>query len=706
MRLYIAEKPSLGRAIAAVLPTPHKPAGKTHIEVGNGDIVAWSAGHILSQVAPESYDEKFKSWSLATLPIIPSSWKLEVKASTKDLFNNIKKLLKSASEVVNAGDPDREGQLLIDEILDYCGYKGPVKRLLINDINPEAVKEALENMRPNEEFTGVKNAALARSRADWMHGMNATRLYTKLAQAQGYRGVLKIGRVKTPTVALVVRRDLEIASFVPKPYTRVSVDVSLPKGHLKASWVPEDSYPGLDEEGRLGDAAEASRLKAKLTGKPANITKCETKPKKISPPLGYSLPDLQIACSKKHDMPAHVTLSVVQSLYESGIMTYPRSDCKYLPTGHQAHGKDVADNIVKFLPELAGLLPDADFSRKSPVYNGDKVEEHHAIIPTKKAKQERPLTQDEAKVFELVARRYISFFLPEHEYKQTTIELLVEGEKFTAKGRQILVPGWKIAEGNEDLSANDDKKGGADEDDEKEAAALPVVHEGYVGTCEEVILAQKMTTPPARFTEASLLAAMNNVHRYVSDPEIKKILKDTDGIGTAATQANIIKELFESGQLAKVGKKVISTDTAKALIGALPEDITLPDMTALWELKFRQIAQGEKKLDEVVGSIGTNVSNLVAAGKEKGGLAIPMTQQSESAETAKKTPANNVKKSPGGCGGSTPRASSSQSKATQTCPKCGKPMVRRTGKGKDGKAYDFFGCSGYPECRETGKVKG
>ena len=263
MRLFIAEKPSLARSIAAVLPRPQE-AAKLYIKAGD-DVVAWAAGHLLEQAPPESYDEKYKRWSLEDLPIFPADWQMVVKKESKDLFDNLKKLLKKADTVVNAGDCDREGQLLIDELLEYCGYDGPVLRILISDTNPEAVRKALDNLKPNSDFKGDRDAALARSRADWLHGMNMTRLYTKLAEKNGYDGgPLRIGRVKTPVTALVVHRDIEIETFVPKPFWKLKAEIQVSNGTFTAAWKPKEEHPGLDEEGRLIDKAVGDELVGKL----------------------------------------------------------------------------------------------------------------------------------------------------------------------------------------------------------------------------------------------------------------------------------------------------------------------------------------------------------------------------------------------------------------------------------------------------------
>ena len=664
MRLFIAEKPSLARSIAAVLSKPQG-NNKLYIQAGD-DIVAWAAGHLLEQAMPEFYDEKYKRWNIADLPIFPEVWKMLVKKESKDLFDNLKKLLKKADVVVNAGDCDREGQLLIDEILDFCGYKGEILRILISDTNPEAVKKALDNLKPDSDFHGDRDAALARSRADWLHGMNLTRLYTKLAEKNGYNGKpLRIGRVKTPVTALVVRRDEAIEAFVPKPFWAIKANIQVKDGSFNATWKPNDKQQGLDEEKRLVDKSIAENLISRLKGKPANITKYESKKQSSKPPVGLSLPKLQMIASKKFDLSPAKTLEICQKLYEQGILTYPRSDCEFLPDAHQDDAEKVFAVIEKLSP--AKIPQTVDKKRKTPVFNSKKVEEHHAIIPSASCKISKQLEKDEALVFELVARRYISFFMPDFEFLQVNINANIDGELFTASGRHILNEGWKSIE--KDLQDKDDEK---DNNDDNSSAPLPETFEGENGSCNDIKLLEKKTKAPTNFTEATLLKAMNEVYRYVKDSEIKKILKETDGIGTAATQATILKELIDSGMLIKKGKNLISSQASRSLIHALPEKITLPDLTAIWETYFRKIKNSEMSIDEVIRYIEEAI-------RENINSAQPITVQSTKTENSQKS-----------------YGKKSLQKSNVTCPRCGAPMFLRNGKNGQ-----FWGCSNYPECKMT-----
>lgn len=668
MRLFIAEKPSLARSIAAVLSKPQE-NHKLYIQAGD-DIVAWAAGHLLEQAMPEIYDEKYKRWNIADLPIFPDVWKLLVKKDGKDLFDNIKTLLKKADIVVNAGDCDREGQLLIDEILDFCGYKGQVLRILISDTNSEAVKMALDNLKPDSDFHGDRDAALARSRADWLHGMNLTRLYTKMAERNGYNGgPLRIGRVKTPVTALVVRRDEAIDAFTPKPFWLVKANISVQNGTFSATWKPKDVQDGLDEEKRLIDKSVGDALVTRLKGKPAVISKYECKKQSSKPPVGFSLPKLQMIASKKYDLSPAKVLEICQKLYELGILTYPRSDCEFLPDAHHDDAQRVFD-VIETLSSVR-VPQNVDKCRNSPVFNSNKVQEHHAIIPSASCKITTPLDGDEALIFELVAMRYICFFLPDCEFLQINIIADIDGEIFTASGRQVLNDGWKSFD--QDLQDKDDEN---DNDEEINSAPLPQSSEGESGSCSDINLLEKKTKAPARFSEASLLKAMNEVYRYVLDPEIKKILKETDGIGTAATQAGIIKELIDSGMLTKKGKNLISSPAARSLIHALPENITLPDLTAVWETYFRKIKDAQMSIEEVINYIQDSIRDIISS-------AHPITVQGSDNAKSKK-----------------PDSKKSSKKSSVKCPRCGAPMLLRNGKNGA-----FWGCSNYPECKMTANDK-
>ncbi|UXI00396.1 DNA topoisomerase III [Photobacterium sp. TY1-4] len=583
-RLYIAEKPSLGRAIAAVLPRPHK-NNNGYIEVGNGDIVTWCIGHLLEQVEPDAYDEKYKKWNLADLPIIPQQWQLTPRKSARQQLSVVRKLVKQASEVVHAGDPDREGQLLVDEVIDHvklsAAKKAGMKRLLISDLNPAAVKRALGKMRENRDFIPLSVSALARSRADWLYGMNMTRAYTLLGQQGGYRGVLSVGRVQTPVLGLVTRRDDDIANFVPKPYYEVTALIPYQGSDIRARWQPSEACkPWQDEDGRVLNRKLCENVANRIQGQPAQVTEAERKESRQSAPLPYSLSALQIDAAKRFGMSAADVLATCQSLYEKHkAITYPRSDCRYLPKEHFAQAGEVCQAISNSAPKLAEAVTGADLSLKSKAWNDKKVDAHHAIIPTPKSVNSAALSGREQDIYQLIARQYLMQFYPAAIYSEAKLVFAIAGGVFIAKGRQLKSAGWRALLGREDA-----------EDEQALADKVPPLEQGTVLTCREGEIKDKMTEPPKPFTEATLLQAMTGIARFVSDPSLKKILRDTDGLGTEATRAGILDILFKRQLLVRQGKSIHATEAGRGLIYALPDEATYPDMTAHWEHQLQDMA--------------------------------------------------------------------------------------------------------------------
>lgn len=608
MRLYIAEKASVGRALSAVLPGDRVKEGD-HIRCGE-DIVAWASGHLLELYEPDNYEERYKNWNLGDLPIVPKEWKLKEIPRTKSLLSGLRKLLRGADEVINAGDSDREGQLLIDEILEYCGWKGSTKRLRINDVNPEAIRKALKEMKDNADYIGEYRAGQARSYADWLAGMNLTRYCTVNAANAGYEGVFSVGRVQTPTLGLVVQRDREIENFVSKPYYDMLATLILETGNrqLAGRWQPGEGAI-LDEEGRLVDSSVANALEEKLTEAVGSVVNVERKMRKKTPPLPYSLAQLQIEASKKYDITD--TLDHAQKLYEKGYITYPRSGCRHIPEGHHKDAPKIIEAISVGC-DLTTLLKQIDVERRSPAWDDSKITEHIAILPTVKVPLEGSLTENERKIYDLICLRYAIQFLPDHEFKETTVEFVAAGERFKATGKEIVVPGWMgWEEDEEEKKEPEARDGGADQG---KALPFPTVAVGESGNLIPHI-EEKRTTPPKRFTYDSLLTAMNGIHLYVQDKEIRKQLKELDGIGTSATQENTVKLLFERGFIEKKKKQLFSMPTGRALIDLLSAgkgvQMVKPDLTALWEQKMTQIEKGELKLDtflqEVTNMVGTIV---------------------------------------------------------------------------------------------------
>lgn len=604
MILYIAEKASVGRALADVLPGS-KTRGENSIRCGN-DVVAWAAGHLLELCEPEDYDERYKRWKVEDLPIIPKVWKLREIERTKGLLHGIRKLLKDASEVVHAGDADREGQLLIDELLDYCGWNGPTKRLRLNDMNPDAIRKALKEMKDNATYKGEYHAGQARSYADWLTGMNLSRYCSLCLADAGYDGVYSVGRVQTPTLGLVVRRDREVENFVPKPFFVLSATLKLKTGDRQVTgrWQPSKEAPGLDEERRLVDRDVCETLERDLEDATGTITRADKKIRHEVPPLPYNLPKLQAEASKRYDITD--ALKHLQKLYEQGYLTYPRTDCRYIPEGHHADAGAVFDAISSVCPAIAASELDIDRSRKSAAWDDTKITEHHAIIPTKRIPIEGAMNDIERKIYDLVCVRYAVQFMPDCEIRETIVEFEAAHEKFKTVGNETLVQGWKKLEQAE--------RQGEEDVDTPLQSVIPAVVVGEDGKTTPTVEERK-TTPPKRFSYDTLLEAMNSIHRFVQDPEVKKQLKDLDGIGTPATQESIIKLLLEREFLVKKKKQLISTSPGRMLIDLLLSGrssvLVEPDLTALWERKMTQIEQGELQLDDFVHDVSEAVGQML-----------------------------------------------------------------------------------------------
>ncbi len=607
-RLIIAEKPSLARAIADALPKPHKKE-QGCIRCANGDVVTWCIGHLLEQVEPDAYDERYKKWNMADLPIIPQQWQLRPRKSSSQQLTVVRKLLKDANQIIHAGDPDREGQLLVDEVLDYCkvpnSKKETVQRLLISDLNLSAVKRALQGLRSNREFIPLSVSALARSRADWLYGMNMSRAYTLLGKKAGYQGVLSVGRVQTPVLGLVVRRDEEIENFVPHDYFTLDALIPYQSGaehfDIRARWKPSEAcLPWQDEDGRVTNCKLVENVASRIAHQPATVTESEQDQTKQAAPLPYSLSALQIDAAKRYNMSAQQVLDICQSLYEKHkLITYPRSDCRYLPKEHLAQAADVVAAIANNAQEMLTAVNNANLSLRSKAWNDSKVDAHHAIIPTPKKASVNALSSYEMKVYQLIARQYLIQFYPAAVYAEAKLVFNIAGGVFIAKGRQLLSAGWKALTGHQD-----EQEEGVDK--------VPPLAVGTVLQCREGEIKQRQTEPPRHFTEATLLQAMTGIARFVADKELKKILRDTDGLGTEATRAGILDTLFKRGLLLRDNKLIKSTPAGRGLIHALPLEATYPDMTAHWEHQLQAIAEKGQAYQPFMQTLQVRLEQLIA----------------------------------------------------------------------------------------------
>ncbi len=615
MILYIAEKPSLGRAIAAALPKPHRQRNGA-IETAGGT-VSWCVGHLLEQAEPETYNAQFKRWRLDDLPIVPDEWKLKPRNDTKSQLQVLRQLVRQADQLVHAGDPDREGQLLVDEVLHYLKVPDAklkaTQRCLINDMTPAAVRTALNSLRSNTEFQALSTSALARSRADWLYGINMTRAFTLRGQSAGFQGMLSVGRVQTPLLGLIVRRDLSIRDFVPVDWFDViATVVTDSNGTFNVRWQPSDACkPWLDEQGRNLSRPLAENVRQRVIGQTGTVTKVDRKRRTLSAPLPHSLSSLQIDANRVFGLSSQQVLSLCQSLYETHqLITYPRSDCRYLPDNQLADYSRVVTAVQSTLTECAndglakgitGITPDVFDAllpdRRSRAWNSSKVTAHHAIIPT--AARKTSLKPDELKVYALVCRNYLAQFLPDHVFFETQVVVDIEGGKFRTHQRQPSVIGWKrlfghsVADPVNSLNTPEqDRTDPASQGPEQDSQTLPRdLTVGQSVTCSDCTIDAKKTQPPKHFTDATLLTAMTGIARYVSDQSLVKSLADTDGLGTEATRAGMIELLIRRQYVFREKKALKASATGIAFIEALPDSITLPDRTAQWESQLTAIRE-------------------------------------------------------------------------------------------------------------------
>jgi len=629
LKLYIAEKPSLGRAIAAALShTLAKPQKnyKTHIELANGDVVSWCIGHILAQADPEDYDNALRKWSMETLPIVPQQWQLKPITRTRAQLTILRKLVKQADAIIHAGDPDREGQLLVDEVIEFLKVsktkKNNIKRLLISDLNLPAVKRSLTSLRNNSEFVPLSISALARSRADWLYGINLTRAYTLQGQKQGFNSVLSVGHVQTPLLGLVVRREQEISEFVSKPFYQVLAHLNVNKvpetgdKSFSVKWQPSEACQQYcDEEGRVLVKALAMNVVDRITNQDAIVESINTEDKQQGQPLPFNLSSLQIAAAKQFSMNAKLVLDVCQALYEKHkLITYPRSDCRYLPKEQLKQAPAIIELLLQANLPCAQQAINADKSIKSKAWNDKKITAHHAIVPTEKSPNNIQLNPFEKNIYLLIVRQYLVQFYPMYLYQQTSLTVKIAKGLFTTKAKMEQQLGWKVL-----FPINKEKKG----KNEFQECALPRLIQGQILHCYQGELVEKHTSPPESFTDATLLSAMTGIARFVSDPNIKKVLRDTDGLGTDATRAGIIDLLFKRNFLQRNGKKIIATEIGIALINALPAMATLPDMTAQWEAALTAISERKASYINFMQPLINTVIEMVTGASQQSFTGLP-----------------------------------------------------------------------------------
>ncbi len=728
-RLFIAEKPSAGKDLAAFLAksTGAKAiAQRTHVVVGN-DTVAWLRGHVLEAVEPHEYDPKYEKWNYRDLPILPDPFRLKPVAATKDLLANVKDLLKSHDLVVNFGDPDQEGQLLVDEALEYVKNRKPVHRLWVSALDDTSLSRAMGAIKSNADYRGYYESALSRSHADWLYGINMTRALTVCARRKGAGFLISIGRVQTPTLALVVNREREIRNFKPLDYfiPWLAADT---KPAFRARWKGKDGDLRVDPEGRLLDKTLAGGIVAAVrkAGR-ATVTGYDTVKGAESAPLPFSLSALQAHASRLYGFGASQVLELAQSLYEKKLASYPRVDTDYLPESQFGDAARILASLAKApLPTaFAHALAGAKTSRKSRAWNDKKVTAHHAIIPTH---LDSPgaiasLTDAEKKIYFEIVRRYVLQFWPSAEFLATTITLDAAGETFTAKGKRYTDEGWRKAMAARESDEGDEK----DKDDE--AQLLPVLKRGDVLRVTDTGMDSLTTKPPKRFTEGTLISAMKNIHQYVKDPKVRERLKEGAGIGTEATRSNIIETLFKRDFIVRKGKELAPTENGERVIDVLPASMSSPDMTALWQSFMDSILKNGTGYEDFLAKQRAWITQMVAAAEHffdnvdfGPGRAGDGKSRAEVIETDEKCDAcgSNLKHINGkygwfwACSSEAckkifsdengkpverkPRAAAAAPDSGIRCPLCQKASLRLVPR-KDGSGH-FWGCAGYRDgCR-------
>lgn len=600
MRLFIAEKPSAASDLAKVLGIVNR--GDGYFECGQ-DVVTFCVGHLLESAAPEDYDPALKQWTMSSLPIVPGEWKSVVKSETKKQLSTLGRLIKSADSIVNFGDADNEGQLLVDEVLEHFNYRKPVSRLWLQALDPEAIRKGLANLEDNKKYCGRRDAARARGRADWLVGMNFSRLFTLLHQVEGGKGVISIGRVQTPTLALVQARCDAVANFKPIPFHSLRAKVKCANGEVVMAWKAGEGQGGLDAEGRLVDTALADALLSKLRGATGDFAQCETKPRTEGHPGAFSLTSITKLASKMFGYKPAQVLEICQSLYEKYKLTsYPRVDNEYLPESQHQEAPAILAAIAENVPAMAAAVQQTDAAIKSKTWDDKQITAHHGIIPRPVRVAVSSLPQPEANVYQLIVRAYIAQFFPLHKFDETKLLAKINGEDFTASGRVVTEEGWKVLYRN---SSKDDEA----EDD----VSLPVVVQGEAAGILSIERLDKKTKSPTLLTEGQLPEAMENIHRNLEDQDAKQALKEAEGIGTNATRAAIIEELKRRGFLVDQGKFIVISEAGRKLLATVPSNLKDLELAASWETKLRAIERGELNMDAFVASQAQYVAKEIAS---------------------------------------------------------------------------------------------
>lgn len=645
--LWITEKPSMAEAFASqlgVLNNKDHSLG-AYVSQDKSVVVTWLYGHLIRDLMPEEYDPDMKSWKLETLPFFPHIWKKTPKDNVILHFQKVKKLILAAGNIVLATDFDREGEVIGRELLDVCGYKGRVERVNITGTDAKSITKCIENRFDGNIGLPLYYAGKGRERADWLLGLNFTRAITILGRQKGFKDILSVGRVQSATVKIIVDRENDIQSFTSKDHYQVKINLQHANGLFIGMWKPRNT--DLDENNLLLDKEIASQKANELSSLDCTVRRCIAKTAEKAAPLPFNLSAAQIECANKYGFSVQKTLDILQSLYDTHkLTTYPRTDCRYLPTAELDELDAKLHSIVQMDPIMQSVISTLDLTLRSDAWNDDKVGAHFGLIPTAHCGDLSRLKDDELLVYKLVRDNFLSQFMAAAKYRNITLELAAGEDRIIASSSTLVSPGWLdfIKPVKEDTP------------EEEQNQTVPELHEGSEVKIKSVDIVTKKTTAPKYFTEATLLAVMNNCACFVKDPGLKKILKSTCGIGTEATRAGIIKLLFDRAYIIKKGKQIRPTQLAISLMDVLPEEASSIERTAYWEQQLDAIAQRKLSLDDFMSEVIGMINDIFS----KGFADINLDQ------------------------------------VIPKCPICNKNLIRR--KGVNG---FFWGCSGYPECKKT-----
>ena len=663
MKVCIAEKPSVARSIAAVLGANEAHDG--YME-GNGYRVTWTFGHLCELKEPAEYATRWRRWSLVHLPIVPERFGIKLKKDSgiKHQFDVICRLVSEADEVINCGDAGQEGELIQRWVLQLAGCRAPIRRLWLSSMTEEAIREGFDHLHDSAEYERLYYAGMTRAIGDWLLGINATRLYTLKYRSGDSRRLLSVGRVQTPTLALIVERAEEIEHFVPEPYWEIKTIYR------------ETAF--ATTTGRYSTVDKAQKILDKITGKLFSVTKVTKKKGKETPPHLFDLTSLQIEANKKLGLSADETLRTIQALYERKLVTYPRVDTTYITEDVFAKCPEILNNLYQHHPMLSDLISPLGHKKLRKLKNvvdNSKVTDHHAIIPTGEVGV--LTTNEERQIYDLLARRFIAAFYPDMQYEQTTVQGAVEGVRFRANGRVITDQGWQTV-----VKPEDDKESG---DEEQPTGIMPAFVEGEQGP-HKPELQEKQTRPPRAYTEATLLRAMETAGKLVESEEMKEALKQ-NGIGRPSTRAAIIETLLSRDYIRKQRKALLPTPLGRELIHIIRDDMLKSvELTGQWERKLRQIESGEYDARQFISDLTQKVTRMVAEVIRDPRTMSALIEEEKSSPSGEKAKKKNRQR----------RSSSKSDKPDDNiphegglCPKCHKGHLLR--------GRTALGCSRYAE---------